>query len=449
MRYTIDMVALQTSPETKERYRHAENLLEHILAKKFPHMEDLYFLYGDLAPDMNQAILLSYTNPSFKPGRVRVVDDNAPTLLSDMQILSDKDHDFKKLYSYFAPQIDRDELKRFGQEEGYQIIRKEVESAVGQNIRNIYGPYADSVINTSSLALLYKLNRKANISMVTHWLGVSGIIYCLQREGHITVDEENRYFLPTAGFHHDGDEEFPHIVKDVDGMPYGIVGTPRFEQKYISEDRNLILLMRLVTNIYSSVLKQAYKQITNAKESFTPESLKDFLKEDVTETDTKTYWMPKVKRKILMALEDGSYEDMKDQQLFSAVNWAMSKRYQRRIVSKCEEEQFKGAKHPRGLYLKYSDLGYNFIGRDGLSDEDVIKNLLKVWFMTSATKASSIHDPLIDKFSQEMINDIAVYSRFTIIKDLMSPQASTLFYYSTFNSKILKLQPILYTDRSI
>jgi hypothetical protein len=97
---------------------------------------------------------------------------------------------------------------------------------------------------------------------------------------------------------------------------------------------------------------------------------------------------------------------------------------------------------------KFADWSDNFIGKDGLSLDDVTRNLLKIWFGASEVYSAGLNVDYINSFVSELLESAYVASEHLIMKDLMSSQLQVRVYTSTLQ-KINKLSPLLFTDKTV
>jgi hypothetical protein len=431
MRYSHDMVALQSSP----RYIAAKRVLEDILKRREPDAQKLKFLYGsDIASRVRQSVMKFYEDPSFDSGRLREHDTNAPTILSDMRAYVDKDPDFSAMDVYFSPQIRRTE--------DIDNLVKEIESNVGANIKNKFGEYSSHVIRAAALAMHHQLKRKCNISVICHWTGTAGSMYYLQSTRNIPINKDI-HFGTTVAFLHDFKEEFPRVVLHKDGTPYGLYRSDEFVHDYLQGDEDLVNNISVLANLYGEIPKYAYYTLKKQGITFTQERFREFLEKYMFDDHDIDHSMEQIHENIHKLLLDKDYGTLIGRDFLNAVAWDSYSYYVNRIWNKSIK-----LKNDTPINVKFTDQNYNFIGKDILSNEDLTKNLLKLWMWSSEVYSSAINLPHTNNFVRELLEDTLCYSEFYVIKNFAKQEAILPFYASAFQ-KIKTLSPIFYTHQRI
>jgi hypothetical protein len=426
MRFTHEMISQQNSP----RYVAARQILDDILHKRKPSMDVLISLYGEhVAKGVLHTILNFYERGDFNSGILRVHNSNAPTILSDMRQLVDNDVDFRAMDVYFAQQVSRTE--------DIDILIKEIDSEIGDNIRNKFGPYASCIIKTTALAMHYRMKRKCNISVICHWIGVAGLMHFLQATDNVPK-QANPYYLNAIAFLHDFKEDLPRSVLDTNGVPYGFYRTEEFGNELLPCDEALIKELNILTNLYGNLSKYAYDFFKKQGKSFTIVRFREFLKDYLRSDTNPRSLMYKVHEHILALIADKDYSDLQGKDLLNALAWDFYESYVNRILDKSKI----------AVIIKCCDQSYNFIGKDPLSDQDLMKTLLKMWLWASNLYGRAFGLKYLDNFVIELLEDTLCYAEYYIIKDLMRTEAIIPFYASAFQ-KIKTLSPIFYTDKKL
>jgi len=426
MRFTSEMIAQKNSP----RYAAAYQILNDILHKHKPSMDLLISLYGEhIAKDVMVTILKFYDDKDFSVGVLRKHDVNAPTILSDMRKLVDNDEDFRAMDVYFSGQISRTE--------DVDLLISEITSEIGDNILNKFGSYSPYVIRTAALAMHYRLKRKCKISVICHWVGVAGLVHFLQATGNVPKHEDS-YYMTTVAFLHDFKEDLPKSVLHEDGLPYGFYRTEEFGRDYLPHTELMVKDLNVLANLYGNLSKYAYDFFLKQGKTFTIDRFKEFLENYVKNGDDLKSLMYKVHEHIISLIARKDYSDLQGKDLLNALSWDFYESYVNRILDKSKT----------AILVKCCDQSYNFIGKDPLSDQDLMKTLLKMWLWASDLYGRAFGLKYLDNFVVELLEDTLCYSEYYIIKDIMRTEAIIPFYVSTFQ-KIKTLSPIFYTDKRL
>ncbi|MGV8141682.1 MAG: hypothetical protein ACP5NW_04560 [Candidatus Woesearchaeota archaeon] len=432
MRFTKEMIEVQKSPEYKAAYR----IFVSILKKEEPDINALSYLYGrDVADYIKFDILDFYTDQGFKPGILRMHEPGAPTILSDMRKLVDHDDDFRAMDGYFKWQIKRTE--------SIDYLTKEVISNVGRHIDNKFGQYSENVINACALTMYHKEKRKCGISSLCHYVGDAGTVYYLENTDNIPRHEDP-FFRATVAFFHDFIEDFSTKIRHHDGMPYGLYRTDELARDYLPQNDNIIKDVKLLTNIYSQMLKHAFYTIVEKQEKvFTQERFRTFLEDYISKNPDSGSSTYKIHHNMLDLISSKDYPGISGKKLLEEIHWDTYEYYVRRL---CVKSKATGDDTP--IIVKFGDQNYNFLGKDALSDDDQEKLILKSWMWPSEVYRNDIKMPHIDNFVMELLEDSLCYSEYHVVKNLINLEAPRLFYESAFQ-KIMKLSPIFYKDRRI
>jgi hypothetical protein len=426
MRFTHEMIAQQNSP----RYTAAHQILDDLLHRRKPDINILISLYGEpVAKDVMRAILDFYSDKDFDPGILRKHHPNSPKILSDMRILVDNDPDFRAMDLYFSQQVSRTE--------SIEDLIREIKSEIGENIHNKFGPYSDYIIKTAALAMHHRLKRKCNVSIICHWVGVAGLIHFLQCTGSIPTPQD-QYYLSATAFLHDFKEDLPTHVLHSDGTPYGFYRTEEFGIDSLPSNAIMIKDLNVLNNLYGNLSKYAYDFFKKQGQTFTVDRFKEFLKRYIESDDNSRSLMYKVHEHIFDLISKKDYSDMQGKDLLNAISWDFYESYINRILDKSMT----------ATIIKCCDQSYNFIGKDPLSGQELMKTLLKMWLLASNLYERAFNLKYLDNFVMELLEDTLCYAEYYIIKDLMRTEAIIPFYASIFH-KIKILSPILYIDRKL
>jgi hypothetical protein len=431
MRNTQDMITIKSSP----RYHAAKIIFDDILAKRKPNSNALVELHGEqIAKTVEKSILRFYDDSQFICGEIRLHDSRAPKILSDMRKFIDDDEDFRAIDEYFVSQVSR--------KEDLDVLIKEIESNIGINFRNKFGSYAPNAVMAAALAMRYHLKRKSDVSAVSHWSGAAGIMYFLQKEGHIKPYSDE-YFRVIVAFLHDFNEDLPRKVIHSDGRTYGLYRTEEFGLNHLPNNGLIIRDVEILTNLYSEMAKHAFEVFMKKGLAFTYDSFKSFLQELIANHNDYNKTMYEVHKTLFDLVSHNNYGELTGKDLLSAISWDSYKFYINKIIS--ESEKFND---DTPIIAKFCDQNYNFIGKEILAGPDLMRNLLKVWLWATEVNKNpeiSIH---MRSFVRELLEDDLCYAEYYIVRDLMRRE-SILTYYAGAYEKIKKLLPILYTDKNI
>lgn len=426
MRQTQDMLNWINSP----RYIAAQKIFDDILHKRTPNHEVLVFLHGEkVAKNVSKSITRFYNDPEFLTGTLREHDLDAPTLLSDMRQLIDSDDDFCAIDEYFCSQTKR--------VEDIDSLVAEIDSEVGLNFRNKFGPYASYAIKASALAVHHQLKRKSDVSSVSHWTGTAGIMHFLQATNNISRHPDP-YFRIIVAFLHDFNEDLPRLVLHKDGKPYGLHRIAELNEDVLPKNELIIRDLNILTNLYSEMTKHVYFLFKKDGIVFTVEGFQKFLKESMVKEKESNPSLYAVYNALYELVSENHYGAISGQELLNCISWDSYNFYVNNIISESLEYH-----DDTPMLVKFCDQNYNFIGKEALNASDLVKHLLKVWLWTSQIDSSPESFKNTQSFFRELLEDDLCYCEYYIIRDLMRRE-SVLAYYAAAFQKIKKLSLILY-----
>ncbi|MGV8086826.1 MAG: hypothetical protein ACP5N1_04295 [Candidatus Woesearchaeota archaeon] len=414
------------------RFDAARQIFDDILNKRPPNDKLLVFLHGEkIAKIISKAILRFYSNPKFVTGTIRKHDVTAPTTLSHMRKLIDNDEDFSAIDEYFSSQIDRSE--------NINVIIDEITTQVGVNFKNKFGPYANHAINAAALAVTNQLRRKSDISTLCHWNGAAGIMHFLQATNNIS-EYSNPYLRTIVTFLHDFEEDLPRLIMHKDGRAYGLSRSVEFGNDYLPNDPIVIRDVNILTNLYNEIAKSAYYVLKNEGKIFTVNNFITYLKNLMVKEEFTNNSMYLLYVDLYTLISEKSYGDLAGKDLLSTIAWDSYKFYINKII--VESVKYDD---DTPIITKFCDQTYNFIGKEALSDPDMMKTLLKVTLWASKVYDHESNFKYAKDFARELLEDALCYSEYYVIRDFMRREAVVPFYFSAFQ-KIQRLSPIFYTD---
>jgi len=415
-----------------DRYKYASIIVDDFLQKREPHFNTLVKLHGrDLSRDIIEFTSEFYSDPEFKGGVIREQKPNAPEILSNMLGLMKKDKDFKAIYKYFTLKIKR--------KEDPNALYKEIDSYVGNNFRNKFGPYASYAMNLSALVMHYHMKRKSGISMLCHWIGSTEILDFLESTGNIPLHADP-YFRRIIAFLHDGKEELLKKVPNGDGKPYGIIRAEEFSRNYLPRNELIKSNINSLTNIYCEITKEGFENLNRPQNLFNVENFKIFLNKSMDSVSKEDKLVYGKLKKVYEIASLETYKNIVDVDLLNKLGWDLYNHYLDDIIT---ESIQSNDNTPR--IVKFCDLKYNFVGKGTLSDQDLINTLLKVESWASKNLKNVGNAPYIKDFAEELLEDTLQCSKYNITRDLMRRELPFEYYGIAFQN-IIKLQPILYKN---
>jgi hypothetical protein len=430
MRYTQDMNEIMKL----DRYKYASKTVDSFLRKREPDFNTLVKLCGrSIARDIIDLTSELYSDPEFKGGVVREQRPEAPILLSKMIGLLKKDKDFIAIYKYFTLKIKRNENPN--------ELYKEIDSCVGHNFHNKFGPHASQAMNLSALVMHYNMKRKSGISMLCHWIGTTMQFSFLESTGSIP-----KYLDPYSGliiaFAHDSKEELLKKVPNGDGKPYGIIRAEEFSRNYLP--RNVLVERNIdtLTNIYCEMVKEGFENINRPQSSppilFNVDNFKEFISQSMDSVSNENKSVYNKLKKMHSIVSRETYKNLEDTNLLSRLDWDLYNHYLDDIIADSIQSNDDT---PR--IVKFCDLKYNFVGKGTLSDQDLGNTLLKVESWASKNLKNVGNDSYIKYFAEELLEDTLQCSKYNITRDIMRRELPFEYYGIAFQN-IIKLQPILY-----
>ena len=429
MRQTQDMLNWIHSP----RYTAASEIFYDILNKREPDMAALTFLHGKkVAINIHKSIMRFYKDPEFLGGTIREHDKQAPAILSDMRAMIDNDDDFCAIDEYFCSQVNRTET--------VSTLMSEIDEEIGDNFRNKFGPYADCAMHISAIAVHYQLKRKSDISAVSHWTGVAGIMHFLQSTGKIPPHPDP-YFRIIVAFLHDFNEDLPRLVLHKDGRPYGFHRITQLNNDILPKNDLIIRDLNILTNLYSEMAKHAYYSLKKDGVVFTVERFQNFLQSCMDREDKNSH-LYKIYYTLYDLVSGNPYGHISGEDLLKRITWDSYNFYVKNIITESITNH-----DDTPLIVKFCDQNYNFIGKEVLNVSDLIKTLLKGWLWASDVEYNLNGFEHARLFMRELLEDVLCYSEYYIIRD-MTRRESVLNYYAAAFQKIKRLSPVLYSDRN-
>jgi len=421
--------------KTTPRYEAARRIFDDILHKRPPNHELLVFLHGkSLALVVVKAINRFYSDPRFIVETVRSHDSSAPNILSNMRKLMDNDPDFSALDEYFGSQTSRTE--------GIDAIGREIRREIGENFKNKFGPYSEHAIMVSALVISNRLKRKSGISTLNHWNGAAGIIYSLQ-EVKVVPEYHDRYFRTIVTFLHDFEEDLPSKIMHKDGTPYGLNRSTELGRDYLPDNELIVRDVNILTNLYTEIIKSGYEFLKKGSILFTIDGFKDYLEGFMREDAVADPSMRAAYSDLYSLISGNDYSSLTGKDLLTAISWDAYTFYVNKILA--DSVKFDD---DTPILAKFCDQAYNFIGKEGLSDVELMKDMLKVWLWSSHVYSRDINSPYLQDFARELLEDTLCYSEYYVIRDFMRREAVLPFYVAAFQ-KILTLLPIFYENENI
>ena len=227
-----------------------------------------------------------------------------------------------------------------------------------ENLNVIFGPYAESVRKNYGTFIEMELLRKCDLTAASHLNRVAGVAK------QLNFDLPGCFEYTSIASMHDSIEDLLTVAKDDNGNRFGIENYTKFLQHYIPE--NLQESVKILTNHYNMLLSY----LLRGKD-------KSFIRKNILEEleilRLKKY--PEINsyvEKIYFYVLDDKNIDKQDDVL-DYLKWQC---YEKLYLNEIAERS-KNTNHFLLFEIKGVDLFDNFHGKDSLSIEGRIRNVIK------------------------------------------------------------------------
>jgi hypothetical protein len=311
----------------------------------------------------------------------------------------------------------------------YQLIHSQLLNYNLPDINNLdffYGSYSSEVFKIFKTYLNAGLKRKCDLSAVTHLHRVGAVVF------EMGLNDDHFFKYSTIGALHDSIEDLLNLVNDENDNSIGILNYKKFLDEFLPS--NLQSSIKTLTNHYDLILQFVVGKLKAEDKALTIRNIQHEIKKllELNIEEINIY----VRR--MKDLLDNT-EFLPDEDIFLAAKWACYKTlYLDNIAFSSKEND-----DYRLFEIKGIDLSDNSHGKDALSIESKIRNIIKntLW----GTKGYALHSTWIplNRHIEEILEDSLCAAECIILKDLLENQSYLDFIMSAL-IKFKKLEMIFY-----
>ncbi|MBZ0199396.1 MAG: hypothetical protein K8H86_05985 [Ignavibacteriaceae bacterium] len=295
-----------------------------------------------------------------------------------------------------------------------------------ETLAPLYGEYANAVRKSFGSFLHFNLTRRCGITSAAHHNRVAAVVKQLKMDG------DGSYKHVAIAALHDTIEDLLNIVKDKKGRIYGIHRYEEFVDEFIPPE--LKEHVKLLTNNYDLILSHIYQQFITTDVSMTKKNLLNAI-EVQSKRNSGELSAHFENMGVLLQISDLG------ESVYSKAKWICYENLyiNTMAVSTKEMNDF------RTFQIKAVDLLDNSHGRDSLSMDGMIKNIIKlgIWAARGYDLQSSWLP--LNAFVMEVFEEALVHSEHLVIKNLFELESQQDFLISAL-IKFEKLKPIFYVD---
>jgi len=396
-------VLLRLKEETN--YRFAAEFLESLLRKEIPAESIISKLYGAHRIRLVNEMIENFLTKNTFTGKHPRKSLDPVTEIQQKRIELEKNLDYQNLQTKL-------------------LLGKLPELS---DFKPIYGGYSSEVRRVFELFNINNLKRKCGVPAVAHLNRVASLIWAIHMD-----TGENFHYIATAAFH-DSIEDLLNVIKDDTGMKFSVDRLDDFLTFLVPEELRRSVLM--LTNIYDLILTRIATELRNEDKAFRQENI--LLKIDEMMSSTNRPSIP-VYMKIM---RDTLLNTVIEEDILQEAKWVC---YKNLYINQLADYT-KEIKDFRLYQIKAVDLSDNAHGREALSLEGRIKNIIKLGIWADAGfNMHSTWEPL-NNYIMEVHSEALTHSRYLVIKDLLEPHSSLDFLYSSL-MKIKQLESIFFVE---
>ncbi len=293
-------------------------------------------------------------------------------------------------------------------------------------LTHLYGEYSTAVRRSFGLFFHFKLKRRCGITSTAHHNRVAAVVKQLKMD-----DTGSQKYSAIAALH-DTIEDLLNIVKDKKGRLYGIHRYDEFVDEFIPAE--LKEHVKLLTNNYDLILSHINQQFLSTNVSMTKKNLLNAIEVQSKRNSGELSSHFENMAVLLQISELG-------ENVYSNAKWICYENLyiHTMAVSTKEMNDF------RTYQVKAVDLLDNSHGRDSLSMDGMIKNIIKlgIWAIQGYDLQSNW--PPLNSFVMEVFEEALVHSEHLVMKNFFEHQSQQDFLISAL-VKFEKLKPIFYID---
>jgi len=295
-----------------------------------------------------------------------------------------------------------------------------------KDLKFFYGSYSEYIIRIFGLYLEKGLKRKCELSATAHLNRVGTVVF------QMGMNDPGSFKYSAISVLHDSIEDLLNLTFVENGKGTGILNYKKFLNEFIPED--LQSSIKILTNHYDLILEFIVEKLKSEDKSINRKNILNIIKYllDLKPSEISYYIQ---RMPYLIENMDSNNDD----NLIVTIKWEFYKNlYLDNIAASSSS-----ANDFRLFEIKGVDLSDNSHGKDALSIESKIKNILKntLW----GKKGYSLHSTWIplNKHIEEIIEDSLYGAENIILKDLLEVQSCIDFVMSAL-IKFRKLEPIFY-----
>jgi len=400
MRYNINIQHLQKD----QKYPDAISFLSSIIKGDLPSKTILANLYGAELVEIVYSFIKNFLQDKSYSKRTPRLHQSAPSEIDEQRTALETNSNFQAIQSKLL----------------YNQLPDE------GSFEPLYGEYSAAIRKVFGLFIQLGLIRLCGISATAHYNRVAGAVWGLK------MDNENIHKYTAVAGLHDAIEDLLNILKDKKGRVYGIHRYDEFVEDFIPKE--LQEHVKLLTNNYDLILGHINQQFIKTDRSMTKKNLLNAIEVQHRRNSGELGLHFEKMHELL-------YNSDIKEDIYKNAKW------------RCYENLYihdmaistKEMNDYRTFQIKAVDLLDNAHGRDSLSMEGRIRNIIKLGIWASqGYNLQSDWLPLND-FVMEVYEEALVHAEHLVIKDLFEPQSQQDFLVSAL-IKFEKLSPIFYSD---
>lgn len=297
-----------------------------------------------------------------------------------------------------------------------------------EDLKIFFGSYAESIRKIYGTYIEMELLRKCDLTAASHLNRVAGVAK------QLNFDKAECFDYAAIASMHDSIEDLLTVAKDNKGNLYGIENYSKFLTDFVPA--NLQESVKILTNHYNLILSYLLNVLKGKDKSFNRKNILNELE------ILRLKRFPEINsyvEKIYFHVLDNKNID-KQEDVLDYIKWQC---YEKLYLNQIAETS-KIANNFLLFEIKGVDLFDNFHGKDSLSLEGRIRNVIKniLW----VNLGESFHSDWIplNNHIAECTNDSLTYAENLIIKDLLEVQSQMDFFVASLN-KVKKLFNVFYT----
>ena len=289
-----------------------------------------------------------------------------------------------------------------------------------------YGNYASVVHNVIDFYFREGLKRRCELSASTHLHRVGAVVF------QMGMNDIGTYKYSTIAILHDSIEDLLNLAKDENGNSIGILNYKKFLDEFIPLE--LQSCVKILTNHYDLILQFVVSKLKAEDKALTIKNIQTVLNYLLNfNLDEMNVYIKRTKDLL------ANTEFKAEEEVFQAAKWECYKNLYLDNIALSS----KNANDYRLFEIKGVDLSDNSHGKDALSIDSKIKNIIKntLW----GTKGYALHSSWIplNRHIEEILEDSLYAAEYIVLKDILEVQSCLDFTMSVL-IKFKKLKTIFY-----